>query len=215
MKWQQVSCAVALTVLALAPSASAQEGRDDSGSVTLKLQGGGFSAIRELDELEEVDFDRGWNVGTGLGVQLNRYLALRANVAFARAEVRDRRTAITLQGQQGLNGAQFNRIFYDADFQLRYPFANGLSPYLLAGGGAITVDQDRDGDLFDGDEGRDHFTKGAGKVGAGLSYRIPDSGVELYVEGTGWIYNWDRTGFDRRQLDMTWDGGIAFRFGGN
>lgn len=210
MFWHRASPALALFgVLALGPSASAQEGRDDTSSVTFRLQGGGFSSIRELDDAEMVDFERGWSLGTGLGYQINNYLALRGNVAFARAEIQDRR-AISLD----MTGQRFNRVFYDADLQLRYPFASGFSPYLLAGGGAITVDHDRDGDLFDGDPGRDHFTKGAGKVGLGLSYRIPDSGVELYAEGTGWIYKWDRNGFDRTQFDTTWDGGIAFRFGG-
>jgi hypothetical protein len=128
--------------------------------------------------------------------------------------MRDRRPVPVLQGRPGMNGLEFNRVFYDADLQLRYPFESGFSPYVFAGGGAITVDQDRDGDLFDGDPGRDHFTTGAGKLGAGVNYRIPNSAVELYAEGAGWIYNWDRNGFDRRQFDTTWDGGIAFRFGG-
>ena len=195
--------------------ASAQEpGRDETSSVTFRLQGGGFSAIRELDQSEQVDFERGWSVGTGLGYQINRCLALRGNVAFARATLRDRRSPGTLQGQPGMNGLEYNRVFYDADLQLRYPSESGFSPYIFAGGGAITVDQDRDGNLFDGDPGRDHFTKGAGKVGLGVNYRIANSPVELYAEGTGWIYNWDRNGFDRTQFDTTWDGGIAFRFGG-
>jgi hypothetical protein len=216
MKWHRASPAVvALAFLALAPAATAQDARyGDESSVTLRVQGGGFSAIRELDELEMVDFEPGWSVGAGLGFQLNRHVALRANVALARAEILDRRAPITLQGNPALTGQQFNRIFYDADLQFRYPFDSGLSPYLLVGGGAVTIDHDRDGDLFDGDPGDDHFTKGAGKVGAGISYRVPNSGLELFVEGTGWIYNWDRNGFNRRQFDTTWDGGIAYRFGG-
>jgi hypothetical protein len=213
MQWQRVSpVAAMLGVLMLGPSASAQEGYRDESGFTLRFQGGAFSAMRELDNSELVDFDRGWSFGTGLGYQFNRYVALRGNVAFARAELRDRRAGI---GLQNMNGQEFNRVFYDADLQLRMPFGDsGFAPYVLAGGGAITVDQDRDGDLFDGDEGDDHFTKGAGKVGAGLSYQVPGSGLELYVQGTGWIYNWDRNGFDRRQFDTTWDGGIAYRFGG-
>jgi hypothetical protein len=34
----------------------------------------------------------------------------------------------------------------------------------------------------------------------------------IFVEVTGWFYNWDRMGFVKRQFDTTWNGGISYRF---
>ena len=37
----------------------------------------------------------------------------------------------------------------------------------------------------------------------GLDYRLPRSNVGLYVSGTGWLYTWNRNGFDKSQFDTT------------
>jgi hypothetical protein len=204
-----------LGVLALGPMASAQEYDDeDDRKVVFRLQGGAFSPMRELDAFEQVDFDDGWNAGASLGFQFNRNVALRFNVDLARAEMRDRRTAATLPlGARNLNGTEFNRWFYDADLQFRYPFDSGFAPYFFVGGGAVTIqrDADRDLDLLDEDDA-ENFTKAAGKAGIGLAYRFPNTGFELFVQGTGWLYDWDRMGFNRKQVDTTWSGGLGFRF---
>ena len=50
---------------------------------------------------------------------------------------------------------------------------------------------------------QDSFTEGAGKFGVGFSYQIPRSKVRLYIEGAGWVYKWDRYGFDKTQFDTT------------
>ena len=188
-----------LAVLTTSP-ASAQE--DEGRGVVVFAQGGGFSPLTHLDELGSTDFKTGYNVGGGVAYQVNRYVAVRGNFTFARAEAR-------YAGAGTINdiaGTKFNRFLYDADVQLRYPLKGGAAPYVFVGGGAVTVKQDVTPE-------QPSFTKGAGKVGVGLSYRIPRSNVGLYVEGAGWLYKWDRNGFDKTQFDTTWSGGISYRFG--
>ncbi len=186
-------------VLTTSP-AFAQEG--EGRGVVVFAQGGGFSPLTHLDELGSTDFKTGYNVGGGVAYQVNRYVAVRGNFTFARAEAR-------YAGAGTINdiaGTKFNRFLYDADVQLRYPLKGGAAPYVFVGGGAVTVKQDVTPE-------QPSFTKGAGKVGVGLSYRIPRSNVGLYVEGAGWLYKWDRNGFDKTQFDTTWSGGISYRFG--
>ncbi len=188
-----------LAVLTTSP-AFAEE--DEGRGVVVFAQGGGFSPLTHLDELGSTDFKTGYNVGGGVAYQVNRYVAVRGNFTFARAEAR-------YAGAGTINdiaGTKFNRFLYDADVQLRYPLKGGAAPYVFVGGGAVTVKQDVTPE-------QPSFTKGAGKVGVGLSYLIPRSNVGLYVEGAGWLYTWDRNGFDKTQFDTTWSGGISYRFG--
>ena len=103
-------------------------------------------------------------------------------------------------------GDTFNRYLYDADLQIRRSF-NGLTPYVFFGAGGVTVQRD------DRRHSLGSFTKLAGKFGAGLSYPIPRSHASLYIETSGWVYPWDRYGFDKVQLDMTLSLGISYRFG--
>jgi hypothetical protein len=117
---------------------------------------------------------------------------------------RDFKTGFALGGGTSYR-MKFNRYFYDVDLQLRYPLHDGMTPYLFVGGGAITVQRDTL-------RARASFTNGAGKLGAGMSYQLRDSDVALYVEGTGWIYKWDRYGYDNVQFDMTLSAGISYRF---
>lgn len=171
-------------------------------AVVFSAQGGGFNPLTNLEEADNVDFKTGFNIGGGIAYQFNRYLAARGNFTFARAEAQDK--GIVTAGSVG--GTKFNRFFYGADLQLRYPLRGGATPYAFVGGGGVTVEQDVTPD-------QPSFTKGAGKVGVGLSYPIPRSNVGLYAEGTGWIYKWDRNGFDKTQFDTTWSSGIAYHFG--
>lgn len=185
-----------MLVLLAAASVHAQDGAAQGArAVVLYGHGGGFSPLADLNDSGSADFKTGWDAGGGIGVQLNKYVALRGNFTFARARAR---------GAVDFGGAQFNRFFYDADVQLRYPFAGGVAPYVFAGGGGVTIDQSAGG-------ASPSFTKGAGKVGVGLSYRIPRSSFGLYAESSGWLYKWDRIGLDKTQFDSTWSGGISYR----
>lgn len=183
-----------IAVLAAAPVAAQDNG---DRAVFVYAHGGGFSPLTDLNDAGTADFKTGFDAGGGIGVQLNKYVALRGNFTFARA---------TARGTTSFSGTKFNRFFYDGDIQVRYPFKGGVAPYVFAGGGGVSIDQS-------GSTGEPTFTKGAGKAGVGLSYQIPRSNVGLYAEGTGWVYKWDRNGFDKTQFDTTWSGGISYRFG--
>jgi opacity protein-like surface antigen len=199
-RYQVLAGAGLIALLAGAPAGAQEEGQRDRG-VVLSVGGGGFSPLTELDDPGDVDFRTGYRVGGGLAYEFNRYVAVRGNFNFARSEGRDIRT-----GLSPLRGNKFNRFLYDADIQLGYPLSGGAKPYVFVGGGAITISPDTTPE-------QDSFTKGAGKFGVGLSYQIPRSNVGLYVEGAGWLYKWDRYGFDKTQFDTTWGGGISYRFG--
>lgn len=188
-----------LLVLAAAPQARAQEERGDGPAIVVYGAAGGFSSLAHLDTAETTNFRTGFNVGGGVAYQFSKYVALRGNFTFARAE------AQSDLGSASIAGTKFNRFLYDGDLQFRYPLRGGVAPYVFVGGGAVTVKHDVTPD-------EPNFTKGAGKFGLGLSYRIPRSNVALYAEGTTWVYKWDRFGFDRTQFDTTWSGGLSYRF---
>src|SRR6266581_4167174 len=171
-RYQVLAFAGLAGLLAVVP-ARAQEQGQEGQAVVLSVQGGGFSPLSHLDKPGNVDFKTGYNVGGGLAYQFNRHVALRGNFTFARAEGRDLSGGLT-----GIGGTKFNRFLYDADVQFRAPLSGGATPYVFVGGGGVTIKPDVT-------PSQDGFTKGAGKVGVGLSYQIPRSNVGLYVEGTG------------------------------
>lgn len=197
------AAAVALALAAWPSNVRADDAYDaeDQPAVVLSINGGAYSPLAHLDEADDVDFQSSYSLGAGGAYRINRHLALRGNFTFVRAEARDLNTrALT-----AIAGDTFNRYLYDADLQLRYPMEGGATPYAFIGGGAVTVERDLAGE-------NTYFSKGAGKVGIGLSYQLPRSDVGIYVEGTGWLYKWDRYGFDKTQFDTTVVGGFSYRF---
>ena len=196
-----VALSAVLAVAASAPAARAQEEQNPNApAVVLYGFGGGFNTLAHLDDADTTNFKTGFNVGGGLAYQFDRYVAVRGNFTFARAEVQSDLGSIALAG------TKFNRFLYDADLQFRYPFQGGVAPYVFVGGGAVTLKHDVTPD-------EPSFTKGAGKFGLGVSYTIPKSNVGLYAEGTTWVYKWDQLGYNKTQFDTTWSGGISYRFG--
>jgi opacity protein-like surface antigen len=192
------ACTLVTTLLlggALLPGSARAE---DERGVIVFAQGGGYSPVTDLDDAGSASFKTGFAVGGGVGYQFNRHVALRGNFTFARTEAD--------APAFGFDATKFNRFLYDADVQLRYPTQSGFTPYVFAGGGATTIKQDIDSDP-------PSFTKGAGKVGVGVAYEIADSNLSVYAEGTGWLYKWDRNGFDKTQFDVAWTAGLSYRFG--
>ncbi len=171
-------------------------------AVILRAYGGGYSALSDVnDNPLESEFDTGFNVGGGAAVQLNRYVAVRADFTYGRSELRTREVD---------TGMFFDKFFYGGDIQLRYPTRSGFAPYVFGGGGAVTVHQENTGNI--------DKTKGAGRFGAGFSYDIPHSRLALFGEGTGWAYKVDNfsgrsalAGFDKTQVDVVYSGGLSYR----
>lgn len=141
----------------------------------------------------------GYTVGGGVGVELHRFVTLRGDFTYARNELRT----------NGVDtGDRVNRFFYDAAVQLQYPTAIGLEPYLFAGGGAVTVHEL-------GTTGQDK-TKGTGTFGLGLNYTVPQTGLGVFVEGKGWLYEVSRLNgvlspYDKLQVEVGWTGGVSYR----
>jgi len=184
-------------ILGALNAGSALARQNDGSAFVVYGQGGGFSALADLNDAGTADFDTGFNVGGGIAYEVSKHVAVRGNFTYARATARDAQSP-------AFEGAKFNRLFYGGDVQLRYPFAGGVAPYIFAGGGAATIDPSG--------SGTESFTKGAGKAGLGIGYALRGVPVSLFSEGTAWVYKWDRLGYDKTQFDVTWSGGVSYRF---
>jgi len=193
----QSTVTAALVLSLLAPGiASAQTSQTlDHPTVVVFANGGGNSSLTNLDDAGTASLKTGWTAGGGVGVQLNRYVAVRGTFDYARA---DGESATPFAGQS------LNHYFYGGDVQLRYPTVSGFAPYVVLGAGAVTID-DKDNPAFD------RFTKFAGKGGVGLEYALPRSDFALFAQGNSYIYKFDRNGFDKTQVDLLWTGGLSYR----
>jgi hypothetical protein len=197
------AAAVACSLLSLPAPAWAQGdyAREDQRAIVVSLHGGQFGPLAHLDDEGWVEFKTGVNLGGSLALRVNRHVALRSSFTFVRADVRD----ASPRHERSIAGVTFNRYFYDADLQLRYPLRDGLTPYAFLGAGTLRVRPDTPADAS-------RFSKGALKLGGGLGYQIPRTDVGLFIQGAGWIYRWDRYGFDSAQFDTTLSAGISYRF---
>lgn len=195
---------ILLASLALTGPLAAQEQK-----LQLFVHGGGYSMTQDVDPGGLADFDTGFNVGAGVGVVLSKYIAVRADFTYGRAEANDRRPDGAGLIGGALNGEDFNHYLYGGDIQLRLPVGDRLVPYIFAGGGGITLDP-----AFTA-EGAESFTNGAGKFGAGVEWNFAGTGFGLIAQGTTWVYDLDNTtfGFDETQYDVTYSLGVSYAFG--
>ncbi len=164
-------------------------------SLVFFANGGGNSSLTDLNDAGTASLETGWTGGGGVGVQLNRFLAVRGTFDYAQSDG---------QGTASISGQTLNRYFYGGDVQLRYPTASGFAPYLLLGAGVVTIDSP-DNAVFD------RFTKFAGKGGLGVEYLLPRSNFGLFAQGSTYVYDFDRNGFNKTQVDVLWTGGLSYR----
>jgi opacity protein-like surface antigen len=191
--------ALALVLPTLASAQAPTARSPEAGpAVVVFANGGGGSPATNLNDAGTADFKTGWSVGGGAGIQINQYLAIRGVFDYLRNKGEDNSTAFA--------GQHFNNYFYGGDLQLRYPTVSGFAPYVLAGAGAVTIDNKDDATF-------QRFTKFAGKGGVGLEYAFPKSGAGMFVQGTSYIYKFDRGGFNKTQYDILWTAGLSYRFG--
>jgi hypothetical protein len=167
----------------------------DRPTLVLFANGGGNSSLTDLNDAGTASLETGWTGGGGVGVQLNRFIAVRGTFDYAHSDT---------EGATSISGQALNRYFYGGDVHLRYPTGSGLAPYLLLGAGAVTIDNP-DNAAFD------RFTKFAGKGGLGLEYVLPQSNVGFFAQATTYVYDFDRNGFDKTQIDVLWTGGLSYR----
>jgi opacity protein-like surface antigen len=153
--------------------------------------------------------EMGYSFGGGLGIQVSRVMTLRASYTYGNAQTNP-------DSISPLASTDFERHYYGADLQFRAANDSGFMPYLFIGGGAVTVSPDTS-DVISGPGGvvftNESFTKPAGRGGLGFEFQVPNSGFGVFAEGAGWVYEFDRFGFDQTQFDINWGGGITYRFG--
>jgi opacity protein-like surface antigen len=190
----------AVATLALAVPAYAQSSQTTPG-VVISAQGGGLTSVVDLNDAKTADFKTGFNVGGSLGYEFNPNVSLRGTYTFGRADSRGTALPAVI-----VAGTKTNRHYYGAELKLSAPLTGGFTPYLLAGGGAVTIKPDTT-------PSQDSFTKPAGKAGVGISLDVPSSSVSVFVEGTGWFYKFEQYGFDKSQFDLVWSAGLSYRFG--
>lgn len=187
---QRLASGLALAALFTVPAAA-----QDAHNLIFMARGGGFTALEDFSS--SLDTKTGYTVGGSVGVQLSKYLVIRGDFDYARDE---------LQVNDVDTDRKMNRYFYGATLQLQYPTSTGFTPYLLAGGGGVTLDQPNG----------ESKTRGQGTFGLGLAYDFPNSPFGLFVEGRTYIYKASGindgflTNVDKTQYDLAWTGGLSW-----
>jgi hypothetical protein len=166
-------CAPAILIGLLATPLAGQGG---GRSVVLGGYAGAYTHLVNFNNAGTADFRPSYNVGATLGLQLSPYVGIHADVTYTRS---------TARGLTTFGGGDFNRLFYGAHLELRYP-VEAYATFVFLGGGAISIDElGKTGTIAP-------FTKVAGTFGGGLAYAIPRSRTEVFGEVKGLVYNWDR-----------------------
>lgn len=189
MSLNRIAATLAVALCAAGPLAAQ--------NIVLNVNGGGYTHLANLNSSGTVDFKPGYNLGGSLGLEFNKYIGLHGDFTYARASAR---------GPSPLSGNDFNRYFYGAHLEGRYPFSSGVTPFGFAGAGAVTVEQ-----VGTVTTSVPRFTRFAGMAGLGLGYQPAGSRVEIFAEGKTLLYKWDVAGFDRTQADVTYSLGLAYR----
>ncbi len=114
----------------MAEAATTVFGAEGDRAIFVYAQGGGISSTKDFDPLRDSSFKTGYDLGGGVGVQVNRYVAVRGNFIWAHSRGDDLDLDVP-----SFNTAVFHRYIYGGDVQLGYPLRLGFTPYLFAGGG--------------------------------------------------------------------------------
>lgn len=176
-----------------------QEVSAQDRSVGFAIRGGVFNGVTDLDDAGTANFQKtGYNAGVGIGVELTKYFAIRADANLARNE---------LKVNDIETGQDVSRLFYDAALQFQYPIGDSFKPYLFVGAGAVrlhAVGQDLD-----------DRTEFAGTAGLGVTYTVPGTNLALGIEGKSWLYDLpedeDNDEFTKTQFEASWNAVIAYR----
>lgn len=183
------SVITAALLLAAAPLAAQQR------QIIVTVYGGGADHLADLAPGATTWFMPGYNAGASIGLQVTRVLAVHGDFTYTRNPT---------EGTPALGGQDVNRFFYGVHAELSYPMARGVSPYIFAGAGAVSIDQ----------LGLDAFrptTRAAVMYGGGMFYVIPKTRFDVLCEIKGLTYRWNMAGFHRNMVDVTFAGGLSYR----
>jgi outer membrane protein with beta-barrel domain len=195
-----MGCRIRTAVLATSLLvATAAAGQAQTRAVTVFGFGGGYSALRQLDNAGNADFKTGLDIGGGVGLQLDQRIELRATLTGAQSQ---------LVNDGAATGVYLNRYYLSFDLKAQHPAARGVTPFGLLGFGAVLLHEK-------GTTGADK-TQGFAHVGVGIAYAVRDFSV--FVEGDGFAYSLSElsTGalrtYSQAQFDVSWIGGVSYRF---
>lgn len=181
----------ALTAFLAAPLTAQHENR----ALVASLYGGGADHLADLTHGAKTWFMPGYSLGLSAGVQLTRNFGVHADFTFTRNPT---------EGVPVFNGEDVNRFFFGAHAEYRYPLNFGLTPYVFAGMGGVSIDQ----------LGLDAFspaTRFAVMYGGGIAHDIARSPFGVFGEVKGMTYRWSMAGFDRNMVDVVFNAGVSYR----
>ena len=181
--------AVALLIATAAPGAA--QGEDTE--LALSAFGGFTTDPGGFDVFREAQFDAGAHLGGAVAFRLGENLAVRGDMT--RAWSSGEETGVLNES------VDFDRTYYGVALEARFPLAS-VTPYLLGGGGLVTVDRTAPSRNY-------NFDSFGGQLGAGIALPLSNSPIELFVEGTSWFYGRESTG-EGTQTDLRLSGGITF-----
>lgn len=194
---------VAILLIAITVGFSSQVSAQPRAEATddrlfASLGAGLFAPHRQLNDKTDAEFDKGFLVGGGLGLELNNFSAIRLSLSRARTGARE-------NAPSSLNGTDFSRRFIDVDVLVGRRRQYGAMPYALLGVSRLRSRQDVA-------QNRLTLTSTAVKLGGGFEFRPDRSPVAVFGEGAAYIHKPGRKELGRRQLDSVWTAGVRLHF---
>lgn len=189
--------AAALSCMSLAPL------HGQIQSVNLSVHGGGYSTVHNVFNLQTGtadDFKTGFTLGGSIGLQLHKYVELRASLMGAQNQLR-------VNGAE--TGSYLNRYYVGVDVKGDYPLAGGVNAYGLAGGGFVILHEKG---ATAGDK-----TQGFGHLGLGIAHAVSGR-FSLFVQADGLFYSLSGltspalSAYSSAQFDVAWSAGASYRF---
>lgn len=171
-------------------------------AVTLALHGGGYSAVHDAFNLQTGttdDFKPGFVLGGSVGLQLQKWVELRASLIGAQSHLR-------VNGAE--TGTYLNRYYVGVDVKGEYPLGGGVNLYGLAGGGFVILHEKG---AAAGDK-----TQGFGHLGAGVAYAVVGH-LSVFVQADGLFYSLSGltspalSAYSSAQFDAAWSAGASYR----
>ncbi|MGD2135037.1 MAG: hypothetical protein PVF27_02710 [Gemmatimonadales bacterium] len=180
---------LALLVLLAALPALPRSADAQSGLIVFGHAGRAWPAVDLSDAGDRLT--SAFTYGAGVALQIGGRIALRGSLTRSAPGYRGTTVALADSGM--------TRTYLGGDLQVGWPGTTSLVPYVVVGGGVMQSDP------ADGSQGT--VTDVAGRLGLGANRLIGVGAVFLEVTATG--YKFTGLGFDRLQIDVTLQAGLA------